>query len=247
MLLPAQRATLWWLSFLSEEILNKNLTETKKIHSTCTCVSSTRWKLFGNSGEDYSIAFPPKKEKQVWITAVAFPATHCWISLNFREKKRTWISQASALCFQNTAWGARFQQEKASSKHLAPSKVGRQAAHLRYLSVSQLRFLWQKPHCSSSSWSKNARDGKFAPKRMKTQIQMVVQNTTGPYGHWGWLVCANTAALSAPQTGYKFWSHTDSQGSGFKHRPAATLLVSNHDLLSCFLHEDLKFYFTELK
>lgn len=30
MLLPAQRATLWWLSFLSEEILNKKLTETKK-------------------------------------------------------------------------------------------------------------------------------------------------------------------------------------------------------------------------
>ena len=38
---------------------------------------------------------------------------------------------------------------------------------------------------------------------------------------------ADTAALSAPQTGYQFWSHTDSQSSGFRHRSAATLLVSN--------------------
>lgn len=49
---------------------------------------------------------------------------------------------------------------------MAPSKVGRQA-HLRYLPVSQLGFLWENPHCSSSSSSKNARGGNFALNKWK--------------------------------------------------------------------------------
>lgn len=80
-----------------------------------------------------------------------------------------------------------------------------------------------------------------------TEIPVVVQNTSGPHRPWGWLVCVSTAALSASQTGDKFRSHTDPQGSRFKHRSVATLLVSNHDLLSCCLHEDLRFHFPELK
>lgn len=83
---------------------------------------------------------------------------------------------------------------------------------------------------------------------MKTQMlkwwyitQLVYTDTGSDFD-----VAIDQLCLPHILTHCKLLSYTDSQVSCFKHRSAAVLLISNHGLLSCYLHEDLGFHFKEL-